>query len=221
VHPTRCPLGGRVASPRPGPKQRGAVAARRAPCRDAYPFAAGRASDQRHAGPVRGPLVRATLMAQGAGSTTGQAPRFLSPGGVWACWNSSSTNDRLSALDRGSLPRQPAEINRRDSATSSNSPSLGRPVMSAHVPRADVSIPRADVAVCWNCDGGSRRRVSANLEGPALGSGSPPEPSFCTHTRLRTSLLSPCSAELYEQVICRGGARRWLFRARRTPRVRP
>jgi hypothetical protein len=84
--------------------------------------------------------VRATLMAQGAGSTTGQAPRFLSPGGVWACWNSSSTNDRLSALDGGSLPRQPAEVNRRDSATSSNSPSLGRPVMRAHVPRADVSI---------------------------------------------------------------------------------
>jgi hypothetical protein len=48
-----------------------------------------------------GRLVRATLMVQGAGSTTGQAPRFLFPRGAWACWNSSSTNDRLSALDGG------------------------------------------------------------------------------------------------------------------------
>jgi hypothetical protein len=48
-----------------------------------------------------GRLVRATLMAQGAGSTTGQAPRFLSPRGAWVCWNPSSTDDRLSALDRG------------------------------------------------------------------------------------------------------------------------
>jgi hypothetical protein len=45
--------------------------------------------------------VRATLMVQGAGSTTGQAPRFFFPRGAWACWNSSSTNDRLSALDGG------------------------------------------------------------------------------------------------------------------------
>ena len=45
--------------------------------------------------------MRATLMAQGAGSTTGQAPRFPLPRGAWACWNPSSTDDRLSALDRG------------------------------------------------------------------------------------------------------------------------
>ena len=118
-------------------------------------------------------MVRATLMVQGAGSTTGQAPRFFFPRGAWACWNSSSTNDRLSALDGGEFAAsagggQPKACRYLAERTLLATCGIGH----RRVPRASPTcwlgrcrqlgnlitpLPRADdserlVALCWNCD---------------------------------------------------------------------
>ncbi len=70
-----------------------------------------------------GRLVRATLMAQGAGSTMARfSPEEPGCAGIRPAQTTGSL--RLTA---GSLPPQPAEVNRRPSATSPSSPSLARP----------------------------------------------------------------------------------------------
>ena len=107
-------------------------------------------------------------MAQGAGSTTGQAPRFLFPEEPGRAGIRPAQTTGSLRLTAGSLPRQPAEVNRRPSATSPNSSGLARnersladrtrsgpPVIAAHHrPAAQHTLERLMI----RCRSSAKRR---------------------------------------------------------------